>query len=251
MNDINIHVPLYIQVKNYIIEKINDNTFNPGDKIYSEKELKEKFKISSTTVVKALNELVNEGYLDRIQGKGSFVSTPKLKRTPLNLSITEELRSKGIDLLTNLLSIEEVMEPKISLKLGKKEDTTLCKISRLRYIQKNNSTEPIVVQVSYIPNDFVSMDDLKLFETENSLYKILYQTRNLKPYRAKETYSVDLIKKTNIAKLLEQKCGDPTFFVQRITYTKDEVPFEYAESYLRWDRYTLEVEVFDTSQLDK
>ena len=248
MNDVNTHVPLYIQVKSHIIDKINDGTFKPGDKIYSENELKEKFNISSTTVVKALNELVNEGYLERIQGRGSFVSTPKLQRTPSNLSITEELRSKGINLQTRLLEVEEVIEPEIAAKLDLSKETILCKIIRLRYIQKNDSIDPIVLQVSYIPNHFVTMDDLKLFEVENSLYDILFQTRNLKPYRAKETYSIHLINNKNVAALLDQKLGDPAFEVKRITYTEDDVPFEYAESFLRWDRYTIEVDLYDTKQ---
>lgn len=242
------HIPLYVQIKEYIIDKINSGFFKPGDKIYSEAELKEKFKVSSTTVVKALNELVNESYLERIQGKGSFVSTPKFKRTPMNLSITEELKIKGIELKTEVLTIEEVVRPEISHKLNIPEDSLLCKVERLRYIEKNGNKEPIAIQTSYIPTNVVSINDLELLYEVDSLYKVLYQTRSLKPHRAKEIYSIKIINQNRLAKLLNQKKSDPVFFVKRVTYTNDDIPFEYAESFLRWDRYTLEVELFETNR---
>jgi len=244
------HMPLYIQIKNFIIDKIKDETFKPGDKVYSETDLKEKFNVSSTTVVKALNELVGEGYLERIQGRGSFVTSPKLKRTPLNLSITDELRGKGIDLQTNLLSIEEVIEPEISSTLKREPNTILCKVERQRYIQNKGVNEPIAIQTSYIPNDLISVQDLKLLEREDSLYSVLYKTRELKPYRANESYSIHLINQKDLAKLLDQKSGDPAFFVKRLTFNGDGIPFEYAESILRWNRYTLDVELYEEKHRD-
>jgi len=63
----------YSIIKNEILTDIQDRKFLPGDKIYSENELKEMHDVSSTTVVKALNELVSEGYLVRRQGEGTFV----------------------------------------------------------------------------------------------------------------------------------------------------------------------------------
>lgn len=237
--------PLYIQIKEFIINQIESGEFKQGDKIYSENELKEMFNVSSTTVVKALNELVNEGYLVRIQGKGSFVSTPKLTRNPINLSITEELKNIGIDLKTKILHIDELELPEVAKKLAVDDSEKLSKIVRLRYINKDGKHEPLAFMTSYIPTKYLSHENFHLFEKEDSLYKILESVSHLKPHRVKENYSIYLINDNEVAKHLEQSQNDPAFFVKRVTFTKEGLPMEYAESYLRWDRYIIEVELYD------
>ena len=66
--------PKYQKLKDFIVEMIQSDELTPGDKIYSENELAEKFDISRHTVRQALGELVNEGWLYRVQGKGTFVN---------------------------------------------------------------------------------------------------------------------------------------------------------------------------------
>ncbi|HAP5358893.1 TPA: GntR family transcriptional regulator, partial [Enterococcus faecalis] len=55
-------LPKYEIIKRDIIEKIESGEFSTGEKVYSEGDLKRKYNVSNTTVVKALNDLVNEGY---------------------------------------------------------------------------------------------------------------------------------------------------------------------------------------------
>lgn len=62
-------LPKYEIIKRDIIEKIESGEFSTGEKVYSEGDLKRKYNVSNTTVVKALNDLVNEGYLIRRQGE--------------------------------------------------------------------------------------------------------------------------------------------------------------------------------------
>ncbi|MCI1894205.1 MAG: GntR family transcriptional regulator [Lactobacillus sp.] len=65
--------PKYQLIKQEIVKAIEDGTFKPGMRIYSEGELRTKYGVSNTTAVRALNELVSEGYLVRRQGDGTFV----------------------------------------------------------------------------------------------------------------------------------------------------------------------------------
>lgn len=66
--------PKYQQLKDYIINMIKSKELTAGDKISSENELAEKFEISRHTIRQALSELVNEGWLYKVQGKGTFVN---------------------------------------------------------------------------------------------------------------------------------------------------------------------------------
>lgn len=66
--------PKYQMLRDYIIETIQSGKIGVGEKIYSENDLAESFEISRSTVRQAIGELVNEGWLYRIQGKGTFVN---------------------------------------------------------------------------------------------------------------------------------------------------------------------------------
>jgi len=76
-----VRVPFYIQIRQYIIDNIQQKKWRPNDKIPSENELAEKFGVSRITVKKALDTLVEEGIIYRIQGRGSFVSEEKGSKT--------------------------------------------------------------------------------------------------------------------------------------------------------------------------
>ncbi|MFO7295624.1 MAG: GntR family transcriptional regulator [Clostridia bacterium] len=65
--------PKYQRLKEYIIEIIQQKQLKFGDRIFSENELAERFGISRHTVRQAIGELVNEGWLYRLHGKGTFV----------------------------------------------------------------------------------------------------------------------------------------------------------------------------------
>lgn len=67
--------PKYLILKETLIDKIKNKQLNTGDKIMSENELSTQYGISRHTVRQALSELVNEGWLYKLQGKGTFVNS--------------------------------------------------------------------------------------------------------------------------------------------------------------------------------
>ena len=64
---------LYLQVRDYIFEQIEQGIYKPGELIAPEREMAESLKISRYTVRRALQELVDEGILFRVQGSGTYV----------------------------------------------------------------------------------------------------------------------------------------------------------------------------------
>lgn len=65
---------LYKQIQLEIKERIASGQLRPLDRIPSEQELMDEFKVSKITVKNALTELADEGLVTRIQGKGTFVA---------------------------------------------------------------------------------------------------------------------------------------------------------------------------------
>ncbi|HBH6732297.1 TPA: GntR family transcriptional regulator, partial [Enterococcus faecium] len=80
MLDTNAQLPLYLQLKEILKNKINTGEYPENTKIPAESELIESYEVSRITVRKAVEELVEEGYLLKKQGKGTFVNRHKVFR---------------------------------------------------------------------------------------------------------------------------------------------------------------------------
>ena len=79
MPDSNV-VPLYQQIKEDIKAAIERGKYKPNEKIPAEPELSAEYSVSRITVRRAVEELCNEGYLVKMQGRGTFVRTPRIHR---------------------------------------------------------------------------------------------------------------------------------------------------------------------------
>ena len=67
----------YIDILNYLIENIENNTYKKGDVLPTERELTSTFNVSRMTIRRALDELIDEGYALRKRGSGVYVSYQK------------------------------------------------------------------------------------------------------------------------------------------------------------------------------
>ncbi len=68
---------IYQQIKDYLLQIIEDNKNTPHYKLPSENQIALKFNTSRITAKRALVELQEEGYIERYKGKGSFINTEK------------------------------------------------------------------------------------------------------------------------------------------------------------------------------
>lgn len=75
----NYRPPIYMQLRDSIIKKIEDGEYLPNEMIPSEREMAQLYDINRMTVKNAIEVLVRDGYLYRIQGKGTFVRGEKNK----------------------------------------------------------------------------------------------------------------------------------------------------------------------------
>ncbi len=61
--------PRYLEIKEWIKDQIDSSRLTTGDRVYSEKELSDRFNVSRITSKRALEELVKDDYIVRKQGK--------------------------------------------------------------------------------------------------------------------------------------------------------------------------------------
>ncbi|MCH8248599.1 MAG: histidine utilization repressor [Proteobacteria bacterium] len=88
--------PLYQELKDFIIEKISSGELQPSDRVPSENELVEAKSVSRMTANRALRELTDEGYVERVAGRGTFVSDYRSRSDLLEVqNIADEIMRRG------------------------------------------------------------------------------------------------------------------------------------------------------------
>ena len=117
-------VPLYHQIQQLIRHRVAKNHYSPGSQIPSEHELCRELKVSRITVREALRELVREGLLLKVQGKGTFVSPDAA--TPLPpIKYTGALE----DIYERVLKLD-VVDVEISRVAGARRRCASCSVCR-------------------------------------------------------------------------------------------------------------------------
>ncbi len=92
----NVTKPRYQQLKDLIIGQISSGELRPADRVPSENELVESMQVSRMTANRALRELHDEGYVERIAGRGTFVSDFRSQSHLLEVqNIADEIAGRG------------------------------------------------------------------------------------------------------------------------------------------------------------
>ena len=127
-------IPLYRQLKDILKEDIESGVWKPGDRIPSENELRQQYDVSRNTVIKALEELVQEGLLRREQGRGTFVSSPKISHSLTGFySFSNVLKAHGLEPRDVILSLEiQPAKPSVVQHLQLTESQDVWVLKRLR-----------------------------------------------------------------------------------------------------------------------
>ena len=93
----NSSTPLYQQIAEILAAGIRTGQYRPGDKLPSEYELCQTYSVSRMTVRLALSQLIQQGLIYSVHGKGSFVNQPILRYdTRKIMGFSETLRRRGL-----------------------------------------------------------------------------------------------------------------------------------------------------------
>lgn len=226
-------LPLYHQLYQVLLAKIEKGEWKPGETTPTEKDLSAQYDLSRTTVRQALQQLELDGYLSRRQGQGTFVTQPKMRHGPQRpFGISGYLREHGLQPGWRLLGMDRVKPPgKVATALGLSDkDEVLC-VRRLRLAD----AEVIGLHTMYIR--FPLADRIKpeaMTEGDSSLYYLesLGVTLN-ESHRILEAVAA----RKDEAKLLNIKEGAPLLMIQRTTTGADGKPVEFLRAVYRGDRF--------------
>lgn len=225
-------LPLYQQVKNYILNRIENGEWRPTMRIASEAELVAVTGASRMTVNRALRELAAEGRLTRKQGSGTFVLEQKAQAALLEIhSVATEIRVRGGEYSCQVqLLEEEKARPELAHSMGLRPYEP---VFHSILIHKENSI-PIQLSSRFI-NPAIAPDYLKQDFTTITPNEYLL---GLAPITAVEHVVEAVIPEQWIRELLQITSGEPCLALHRKTWV-DEIIATNSTFYYPGSRYQL------------
>lgn len=231
------NLPLYLQLQETLKDEIQNGRLKPGDQLPPERELSEQFQISRMTVRQALNQLVTDGMLHRIQGKGTFVARPKIAQNLGQLSsFTEDMLGRGMRPGARVVEKEIIHADHRLAEIFKlKDDMRLIKIRRLRTADE----EPIALETTHLPFGFA---DILTKDLSGSLYTLLSNEYGITLCKARQSIEAGEAR-TLEAGLLKIPEKVPVLIIERTSANLQGDVIEYVNSCYRADKYKFFVEL--------
>lgn len=240
-------MPYYAQVKDILKDAIRTGYWAPNAQLPSEAELCEMFDVSRTVIRQALQDLMHEGFISRRKGKGSFVTTPKIKEGLVQklTGFYQDMVDQGYVPVTQV--IKQALVPAnsdVAAHLRIPENTDVIEIVRLRFVQNI----PIVLVTSYLPYAMcpgILNENL----SNQSLYALLEEKYGLMISRGHRTIEAVAARSVE-AQLLGVPEREPLFLLISVSFKADGTPMEYYHALHRGDRSRFEVELVRVREAD-
>jgi GntR family transcriptional regulator len=226
-------IPLYHQLKEYLIERVENGEYPTDEPLPTEMEITKQFRVSRATVRRAMQELEFDGYIHRMPGKGTFILRTKLRRGLSRLtSFTEDMVARGEVVTSKLLHFDTRHPPAhVAEKLKISTSNTVLYIHRLRLA----GDIPMALNISYLHlPEGVSIERSEL-EMTASLWSILEQ-KNIHLIEADKSIEA-IAANEERARLLAMPVGAPLLLVEGIVYTTGHAPVEYHQVISCGERY--------------
>jgi GntR family transcriptional regulator len=222
-------LPLYAQVKRRLQAMIVSGEY-PGERFYSEPELCTLFRISRATVRQAIQELVDEGLLTRVQGQGTFVNRDKFDEAfGPTMNFIDQWARVGRPLRFELRRFQLARPPaRIAQVLGIPGEAEALCLERVR----SSGRLVISYDYRYIHPDFARTVDRDAAERE-SLLELL--ARRVRLERGENKVEAALAGKEG-ARLLGVAPTSPVLIRDIAYYCRDGVPVMAGRSLYRADQ---------------
>lgn len=219
--------PLYAQIRDLLIARINDGDWRAGTLIPSEIDLAQQLGVSQGTVRKAIGDLVESNVLTRRQGKGTYVANHDQQREQFYFLHLVDSRGEKVLPESVVLSVKSKRAThRESSALRLKQGSRVKQIERIRYFEG----EPTIFEVICLPEKyFKGLARDHVDGLPNLLYEFYETHYGITIHSAQEQIRA-VAASARYAKYLDIAPGTPLLEIERVALTLDEVPVELRKS---------------------
>ncbi|WP_179958224.1 GntR family transcriptional regulator [Chitinimonas arctica] len=226
--------PLYAQVRERIVQGIEQGEWDAGEALPSEFELADRFGVSQGTVRKGLDSLVGEGVLLRRQGLGTFIAQVDDDWGKAELPGVERALDTSLELLA---CARGNAGEEAAAALGLRRGMALLTVKRLVRV----GGEPFAVIESYVAADrFDGLDARRIKQANCNLRTVWWREFGLRVVSSSPQFRAGVAGREE-ARLLGVDVDSPLLEVARIAGGLTSAPVEWSVLRCRTDRYVYRV----------
>ena len=223
--------PAYVQLVNILRDQIASGQFRPGQRLPSESQLCERYRVSPMTVRRAINILMDQGLVSTAQGRGTFVKPMELSEVMFGLDELQGFFRKNSETKVKLLEVRIIKaDASIAAKLDARVGDRIILIRRL--ITKDK--EPVIYHQEYLVYD----PTRPVVEAEmevTSLYGLFAGTGETGIKRGELAIEAAVLSESESG-LLAAPAMLPSFRLEHIFYDYDGRPVSWGTFLCRGDR---------------
>ncbi|MYL20871.1 UTRA domain-containing protein [Halobacillus litoralis] len=234
----NKDLALYLQLKELFIDRIQNGQWEADKLIPTEQELMKEFDVSRTTIRQAVSILVQEGLVEKKQGRGTIVKPRKLSGNLSQLKgFAEEVLERGQTPRSKLIRAEfksNLHHEKSMLEI--KDDEPILLIERIRMADEI----PVALERTCWPKEIGEI--LIKYNLDEARYYEILENYNIYLNRASE--KIAAINATiDEADALGIRGGEALLEMTRLSFGVNERPIEYTKTKYRNDQYHYSLEL--------
>ena len=233
MIDKNSDRAVYLQIADGIKQRIDRGELNEGALIESENKLAEVNGVSRLTARRATDHLVNQRYLYRVRGKGTFVAKrERISYAPQKLhGFTEEILNLHMT-PKNLVVEFRIMEAsqEIAGKLGIAVGDMVYYVIRIRCADD----EPLILEKSYLPMNLFPELNITILKGSKYAYVEEYTKRQISESLQEIGASLAGEEEQRYLKLQGE---EPLLRIDNQAFLEDGIIFEYSTAYFKSSKY--------------
>ncbi|WP_145330410.1 trehalose operon repressor [Paenibacillus xylanexedens] len=224
----------FIRIYEDIAGRIRNGDIEAGTLLQSELDLSERYQTSRETIRKALKMLYEEGYIQKIQGKGSIVLDIRKIDFPVSglVSFKELAQKMGHRAQTVVKLFEEQgVDQALSQKTSFGLNEQVWQINRVRIVDG----EHVILDKDYISQRLIPGLNQEI--CNDSIYEYIEQKLGLSISYAKKEILVEEPTAED-RELLDLDGFHNVVVVRSQVYLEDTSQFQYTESRHRPDKFT-------------
>ena len=228
--------PLYLQVSDFVRERIYSQEWGVNDRIPSEHELMAILGVSRGTIQKGIRALVAEGLLVQRQGRGTFVARPILRHsTGTNLlSFAESLRLQGLKYETRVLDMRQInANGLVAVRLGISEGDPTLLLRRVRSV----AGEAVMLMESRL--NLIACPNLERYDySRRTLFSAVEESSQHSVSYGIARYGACV---AGAGRATVLSCGesDPVMHIDQVIYLDGDVAAEWGNMWLPANHYVV------------
>jgi GntR family transcriptional regulator len=229
------HVPLYVQIRDLIVDEIETGRLRAEDQLPSEPELVAQFNVGRPTVRQALALLRQEGWVVTRKGAGTFVTSPRPRVSLMSFDgLTRALHDRGFTVIDEVLGDSVETQPPLDvLNLADDNDATWWTVRRLRRVVDGKSRHALCVETDAF-NLALCPNAAELFGGSGSAASVLEASYGY-GVSACEVATRAIGADAETARLLGVKKGHPLLAMERLNRGADDSTVHVVSYVLRTD----------------